>query len=265
MPVLTVSLKTCPQVGFSRKRWTRPSSSRIVMPNSRGSAHPGQADRHQRADAPRWWRDQPGQVDVGERVTADDEERVVAQRGFAFLTLPAVPERLVLGGVGQRHPELFAVAEVVADEGGEELDRHDGLGESVPPEQPQDVPHDRAVDHRQQRLRRASGHRPQSGALAAGHDHGLHRPTHPRSIVMPMRLDGGCQGSSTDAPERRTCHRYPMPAHQYRRSPRSATPSRRRAPRPRTVGRRSPSRSPETPPAGYAVAALPRKWTGRPV
>jgi hypothetical protein len=36
-PVLTVSLKTWPQVGFSRKRSIRPSSVWITMPNSRGS------------------------------------------------------------------------------------------------------------------------------------------------------------------------------------------------------------------------------------
>ena len=37
MPVLTVSEKTWPQVGFSRNRSIRPSSSAMTMPNSSGS------------------------------------------------------------------------------------------------------------------------------------------------------------------------------------------------------------------------------------
>ena len=36
MPVLTVSLKTWPQVGFSRKRSMRPSSLTTTTPNSSG-------------------------------------------------------------------------------------------------------------------------------------------------------------------------------------------------------------------------------------
>ena len=36
MPVLTVSLNTWPQVGFSRKRSMRPSSSITTTPNSSG-------------------------------------------------------------------------------------------------------------------------------------------------------------------------------------------------------------------------------------
>jgi len=36
-PVLTVSEKTWPQVGFSRNRWILPSSSVMTMPNSSGS------------------------------------------------------------------------------------------------------------------------------------------------------------------------------------------------------------------------------------
>ncbi len=36
MPVLMVSLKTCPQPGFSRNRSMLPSSRVITIPNSRG-------------------------------------------------------------------------------------------------------------------------------------------------------------------------------------------------------------------------------------
>ena len=132
MPVLTVSEKTWPQVGFSRKRCTRSSSSTMVMPNSSGS---GTRVRQTVTSAPlSWWNlHQVGEVEVGQRVAGDDEERCRRAAGrSAFLTLPAVPSGRLLGGVVQAHAELLAVAEVVADEAGEELHRHDGLGEAVP-------------------------------------------------------------------------------------------------------------------------------------
>ena len=84
MPVLTVSENTWPQVGFSRNRWIRPSSSTMTMPNSSGFGHPGQRHGDQRAvvlvEA-----DQVGQVDVGERVAGDDQERLVPQRVLGVL------------------------------------------------------------------------------------------------------------------------------------------------------------------------------------
>ena len=48
MPVLMVSLKTWPQVGFSRKRSIDPSSSVITMPNSSGFSTALQGDGGQR-------------------------------------------------------------------------------------------------------------------------------------------------------------------------------------------------------------------------
>ena len=96
------------------------------------------------------------------------------QRLLGVLDAAGGAERLLLGGVGELHAELFAVAEVVPDQRGQELHGHDGLGEPVPLEQPQDVLHDRPVDHGQQRLGHARGHRAQAGALAAGHHDGLH-------------------------------------------------------------------------------------------
>ena len=50
----------------------------------------------------------------------------------AFLTLPAVPERHVLGGVLQAHADVLAVAEVVPHHRGEELHGDHRLGETVP-------------------------------------------------------------------------------------------------------------------------------------
>ncbi|MEZ5137896.1 MAG: hypothetical protein R2711_03750 [Acidimicrobiales bacterium] len=50
---------------------------------------------------------------------------------MALRTEPAVPERLVLGGVDHLHAELGAIAEVRADLVGEERHRHDDLVDAV--------------------------------------------------------------------------------------------------------------------------------------
>ena len=134
--------------------------------------HLGQRHRDQRAlvlvEA-----DQTGKVHVGERVTGDDQERLVPQRVLRVPHAARGAQRHLLGGVLQAHPELLAVAEVIPDEGGEELDGHHGLVEAVPLEQPQHVLHDRAVDHGEQRLGLVRGHRPQPRSLAPCHDDGL--------------------------------------------------------------------------------------------
>ena len=112
---------------------------------------PGQADRDQCAlflvEV-----DQVGEVEVGEGVTGDDQEGIVLQRLLGVLHASGGTEWLLLVGIGELHPELFAVAEVVLDEGGEELDGDHGLVEPMPLEQPQHVLHDRPVGHRQERL-----------------------------------------------------------------------------------------------------------------
>src|ERR1017187_220705 len=123
MPVFTVSEKTCPQVGFSWKRWIRPSSSTMMMPNSSG----------------------PG--------TLGTPTATIAQRVLRVLDTARGAQRRLLGRVLQAHIEVLAIAEIVAHHGGEELDGDDGLVESVLAEQPEDVFHDRLVGHRQQRLR----------------------------------------------------------------------------------------------------------------
>ena len=135
---------------------------------------PGQPDRDQGAVVlveP----DQLGQVDVGERVTRDHQERLIPQRVLRVFHAARGTERCLLGRVLQAHVEVLAVAEVIAHYGGEELDGDDGLAEAVPPQQPQHVLHDRFVHHRQQRLRLIGGHRPQPRALPACHHDSLHR------------------------------------------------------------------------------------------
>ena len=135
--------------------------------------HPRQADGDQRAlflvEI-----DELGEVEVGEGIAGDDEESVVLQRLLGVLDAAGGTEWLLLVGIGELHPELFAVTEVVLDERGQELDGNDGLVEPMPLEQPQHVLHDRPVGHRQERLGHARGHGAKACAFASGHHDGLH-------------------------------------------------------------------------------------------
>jgi len=114
------------------------------------------------------------EIHVGERVAGDNEELIVLERVFRVLDAAGRAERHLLGGVLQRHADVFAVAEVVAHQRGEELHGDDGFLETVFLEQPQHVLHDRPVHHRQQRLGLIRGHRAQPSALTARHDYGFH-------------------------------------------------------------------------------------------
>ena len=90
MPVFTVSENTCPQVGFSRKRCTRPSSSAMTIPNSSGS---GTLVRATVTSAPlSLWNatslDRSMSVSASPEMTRNGSSRSAS---WAFLTLPAVP------------------------------------------------------------------------------------------------------------------------------------------------------------------------------
>ncbi len=90
MPVLTVSENTWPQVGFSRNRWIRPSSSAITMPNSSGS---GTRVSPTVTSAPcsLWNRTMAVRsmsVSASPEMTRNGSSRSASS---AFLTLPAVP------------------------------------------------------------------------------------------------------------------------------------------------------------------------------
>ena len=74
--------------------------------------------------------DERGQVDVGEHVAGDHEERVV-ELGRRVAHRPGGAERRVLGGVAHAHAEVGAVAEVVADLVGEVRDRDHDVVEAV--------------------------------------------------------------------------------------------------------------------------------------
>ena len=149
-----------------------------------GVGHPGQAHGHQGPVFPV----EPhhlAQVHVGQRVTGDDEERVVLELVLRVLHRARRAQRRFLGGVPQRHADVFAVAEVVPYHRREELDRDHGLLEPVPLEQPQDVFHDRPVHDREQRLGLVGGHGAEPGTLTACHHDGLHDGCAPftRSLI----------------------------------------------------------------------------------
>ena len=111
-----------------------------------GVGDPFETDGHQGTVLP-VEPDHVGQVDVGERVTGDDDERLAPQVLFGVLDTARGPERHFFGDVAQAHAEFFTVAEVVADQGGEELHGDDRVLKPVSLQQPEHVLHDRPVDH----------------------------------------------------------------------------------------------------------------------
>ena len=182
MPVLMVSLNTCPQPGFSKKRSIVPSSRVMTIPNSSGFSTEHSA-MVASASFFSWNSTTDGQVDVGEHVARDHQE-ALGQLLAGVAHRPGRAERRLLGGVDHAHAELAAVAEVVADGVGEEGHRDDDVGDAVAPQQRHDVLHHRAAHQRQHRLGQVRGLRAQPGALAARHDHGLHTR---RSVSSPAR------------------------------------------------------------------------------
>jgi hypothetical protein len=118
--------------------------------------------------------DERGEVDVGEHVARDDEERVV-ELVRRVADRPRGAERAVFRRVAHGDPEVGAVAEVVADLVGEERHRDDDLVEPVLRQQPDDVLHHGLVHQRHHRLGGVAGERAQPRPLTTGHDHRLHQ------------------------------------------------------------------------------------------
>ena len=172
IPVLMVSLKTWPQVGFSRNRSMDPSSWVMTMPNSSGSSTAFRA-MVARAPLASWKSTTRGQVDVGEDVARDDDEPLV-ELVPGVQHRPGRAERGGLGGVDHADPELRAVAEIAADGVGHEGDRDHDVLEAVLAQQADDVLHHGPVGHGQHRLRLVRGEGAEAGALAAGHDQRFH-------------------------------------------------------------------------------------------
>ncbi len=133
--------------------------------------------------------DDGAQVDVGEDVAGDDQEALVELvHGVADRSGRA--EGRLLGGVGDPHAELGAVAEVGADGVGHEGDGDDDVVESVALEELDYVLHHRAVGQGHHRFGLVRRQRAQTGALAPSHDHGLHGPNLPRRRNGSLRAAG---------------------------------------------------------------------------
>jgi hypothetical protein len=117
--------------------------------------------------------DQLRQIDVAQRITRDDEERVVETVGGETHGAGGA-ERRLFHRVADVDAERGAVAEVRADRLRQERDRDDHVLHPVELQQLDDVLHARLADDRDHRLRLVGRERPQACALSARHDDGLH-------------------------------------------------------------------------------------------
>ena len=115
-----------------------------------------------------------GEIDVGEHITRDDQERVVEVLA-CIAHAASGAQRHGLVGIADGDTELAAVAEVGLDVIGQERNRDHDLVEAVPGEQIDDVLHHRPVGDRQHRLGGVRRERTQTRPLTAGHDDSLHR------------------------------------------------------------------------------------------
>ena len=87
--MFTVSLKTCPHVGFSRKRSMEPSSRVITIPNSRGFSIAFSA---MVASAPRSsWKRTTADTSMSVRTSPAMTRKRSSSSAMALRTEPAVP------------------------------------------------------------------------------------------------------------------------------------------------------------------------------
>ncbi len=118
-------------------------------------------------------RDDAGQIEVGERVSADDQEGVV-QQVLGQTDRTGGAGRCLFHRVVDMHAQLAAVTEMVADEARQEGQGDHDLIDPMSLHQFQDVLDGGFVDHGDHRLGLVGGQRPQPGALTACHDDCLH-------------------------------------------------------------------------------------------
>ena len=93
------------------------------------------------------------QVDVRERVTRDDQERLVPEELAHVAHAAGRTEQLLLVRVREPDAVLATVAEALADQVREVVQVGDHVVEAVPHEQAHDVLHHRPAEHRHHRLR----------------------------------------------------------------------------------------------------------------
>jgi hypothetical protein len=142
-------------------------------------------------------------VEVGEGVAGDHEERLVPEELASVADPAGGAEQLLLLEVGQ------LVAEVVPDRVREVVEvRHDPV-DPVAVQEVDGVGHRRAVQERHHRLRQLEGEGPESGSESGGEDHGGQHPgnatappephgfTIPRAPPSPPRPAGARPGQSS--------------------------------------------------------------------
>ena len=145
----------------------RPSASWITTPYSRVSST--RFTVSVRDSARLLWRSTSRQVDVGQGVAGDHQERVVAEEVGARRARRRRCRAALLQAV------LEPVAEVVPDRVREVVEVGDHVVEAVALEQADDVRHHRPVEDRDHRLRKLVCDRPQAGTEPGRQKNRLHR------------------------------------------------------------------------------------------
>ncbi len=164
-----------------------------------------------------------GQVDVGEHVAVEHQEAFVEHR-LGELQRAGGAARVGLLDEAQADPEPGAVAEHVANAGGEEAAGHDDVLDAVHTQPFEHVRDEGPVDQRHDGLRDRRGQRPQAGALAADEDHGLHSgPPAARRRSSCAAICARVRAHTRIASRRQT----PPPNHPTRTPPPQPTPPER--------------------------------------
>jgi len=99
--------------------------------------------------------DERGEIDVGERIARDDEERFAGQQLVGHLDGAGGAEGRIFDHVLHRYAEVGAAIEIRFHLVGEVVQRGDDLGDPVPPQQCDDVLHHRLAGNGSERLRTA--------------------------------------------------------------------------------------------------------------
>src|SRR5438132_12543776 len=113
------------------------------------------------------------EVDVGERVAGDNEERAI-EIPRELPDRSARAERRFLDAVAKSHTDSAAIAVAVLDDRCHVLERHERVLDPVALEEVEDVPEARLVDDGHHRLRTIDRQRSKTAPLAARHHDGLH-------------------------------------------------------------------------------------------
>ncbi len=150
MPVLTVSEKTSPGLGFSRKRWMQPSSLVITTPYSRGLAT--RVSTRVAAAPRRRWNSTAGRRSKSVSASPQMMRKVSCEAIQEAAHAAGGAEGHVFDHVVEGEAELVAVAKVAFHFIREVVQGGEGLGDALVAEEVDDVVHDGPVGDRRHRL-----------------------------------------------------------------------------------------------------------------